>query len=291
MTATRCVDPASIEDASVLIAGCGSVGSYVAAHLASAGVRRLILVDRDLVERQNLRRHLADRRQIGDRKVDAVARQLMLRFEGLQLQREYLCLLKSTARLRHLLDTATVCVVAVDREAPKYLIDRIARHFGTPVVFAGVYGAGRGVEIVLQSRHHATRCYGCSAAAVGRSGVEVEEATHDRAGGYASVAPQPVDLPWREAHLVSITPAAALAASFTLALLNEQLGNSEALSSLRGCGNSVWQMFFHSDMEQLAWRLNPLPVESNPDCPQCGRQAMSLDWEDTVALLIEQHPE
>jgi molybdopterin/thiamine biosynthesis adenylyltransferase len=43
-------------DARVAIVGCGALGSFHAAALLRAGVRRLVLIDRDYVELNNLQR-------------------------------------------------------------------------------------------------------------------------------------------------------------------------------------------------------------------------------------------
>ena len=50
-----------IRQASVLIVGCGGLGSMVALFLAGAGVGKLTLVDADSVEVSNLHRQLAFR--------------------------------------------------------------------------------------------------------------------------------------------------------------------------------------------------------------------------------------
>ena len=61
----------------VVIAGCGSVGSQVAMHLARAGVKRFVLVDADCMELHNLSRTF-DRSMLGQFKTKAVAQSLQL---------------------------------------------------------------------------------------------------------------------------------------------------------------------------------------------------------------------
>ena len=58
---------------SVLIIGCGSVGSLIALELARAGVGYFILVDSDTLEIHNICRHQLGFRDLGRYKVDAVA--------------------------------------------------------------------------------------------------------------------------------------------------------------------------------------------------------------------------
>ena len=49
-------------DTRVAVVGCGSLGSFQAGALLRAGVRRLVLVDRDYVELNNLQRQMAVQR-------------------------------------------------------------------------------------------------------------------------------------------------------------------------------------------------------------------------------------
>ena len=58
------------------ILGCGSVGSLVALELARAGVGRFVLVDNDILEYHNICRHQCGIDDVGEYKVDAVARKI-----------------------------------------------------------------------------------------------------------------------------------------------------------------------------------------------------------------------
>ena len=68
---------ARVREASVVIVGCGGVGSWAAVMLARSGVARLRLIDFDYVTLSSLNRHataaLAD---VGTPKVQCVARTL-----------------------------------------------------------------------------------------------------------------------------------------------------------------------------------------------------------------------
>lgn len=67
---------ARLRESSVAILGCGGLGSNVAAMLLRSGVRKLVLVDIDRVEADNLNRQLFFRDQIGMLKVEALAETL-----------------------------------------------------------------------------------------------------------------------------------------------------------------------------------------------------------------------
>ncbi|MDA1052988.1 MAG: ThiF family adenylyltransferase [Planctomycetota bacterium] len=257
-----------MHDANVLLVRCGSVGSMVALHLASAGVRHLTLVDKDNVESSNLRRHLATSHHVGQSKVSAVAEQLTSRFGRLRVSTEHFCVLSDPARLRQLIVDAAICLVAVDAEGPKYLIDRTAFYLAKPVVYASVYGGGSGVEIILQWQAQDTPCYGCSANAVGRSGVEIEPA--EESSSYAVPSDDGSHLAWRDADLTGIMPAATLAASLTRSILEHQGGNPEPVRAFTGDGANMWQLFTQPSGYLPTWRLEPRLVVPLTDCPQCA---------------------
>ena len=47
-------------DISVVIVGCGSIGSHLAMCLAKSGVSKFTLIDNDIVVAENVPRHLCD---------------------------------------------------------------------------------------------------------------------------------------------------------------------------------------------------------------------------------------
>lgn len=144
--------------ASVAILGCGSVGSFAAWCLASAGVGRLVLADRDELAVENLRRHICSAETIGLPKPAAVARFLGGRFRDIFARPRCFCFLEHPDRLRQLLRRTDLALVAVDDEAPKHLIDSMCREMGLPAIFAGVYGGGWAAEVILTDPASDTPC-------------------------------------------------------------------------------------------------------------------------------------
>lgn len=66
-----------ISSSRVVIFGCGAVGGDIALELAMAGVRNLVLVDYDVVERSDVSRHLFfDLRDIGLSKVESLRKKI-----------------------------------------------------------------------------------------------------------------------------------------------------------------------------------------------------------------------
>lgn len=71
----------ALSSKSVAIIGVGALGSFTADMLARAGVRRLTLVDGDIVLPGNIVRHLVGRESIGLPKVNAVRDYIVSRYE------------------------------------------------------------------------------------------------------------------------------------------------------------------------------------------------------------------
>lgn len=69
-------DISSLQNKTVCIIGCGSIGGKIASALAQAGVSSFILIDKDHLETDNIGRHLCGVTDIGRSKVDAVSRRI-----------------------------------------------------------------------------------------------------------------------------------------------------------------------------------------------------------------------
>ena len=65
-----------LENAKVGIAGAGGLGSNVAMLLVRAGMKKLVIADFDTVNESNLNRQFFFRRQLGEKKIDALAANL-----------------------------------------------------------------------------------------------------------------------------------------------------------------------------------------------------------------------
>ena len=65
-----------LESAKVGIAGAGGLGSNVAMLLVRAGMKKLVIADFDTVNESNLNRQFFFRRQLGEKKIDALAANL-----------------------------------------------------------------------------------------------------------------------------------------------------------------------------------------------------------------------
>lgn len=105
--------------ASVGVLGVGGLGSQVAHLLAAAGVGRLVLCDRDVVEVRNLNRQLFDTGDLGRVKVEAAAERLRRLRPGIEVE-----------PLQRVLSTAS------DVEDAVRGVDIVVRAVDTPVLAA-----------------------------------------------------------------------------------------------------------------------------------------------------------
>lgn len=156
----------------VLVAGCGSVGSYAAEQLVRSGVGAVTLVDPEEVEAANLSRTAYEAEDVGRPKVDALARRLLRVAPGLEVAREAARLdALGPARLDALVRAVDLVLAATDDPAAQRALNLFAYARGRPAVFVGLYAGAQGGE-VLVSVPERTACYLCAT----RARHAVEEA-------------------------------------------------------------------------------------------------------------------
>lgn len=136
-------DPAAAQrallDARVVILGCGGLGTWALGALATAGVRRFVLVDDDTIELSNLNRQiLYDAGDVGAPKVERAAAWVE-RFEPRSDVTRVARRIRSAEDLRDVVAGADALVHAADW--PPYDIvrwaDEACREAGVPYITAG----------------------------------------------------------------------------------------------------------------------------------------------------------
>jgi molybdopterin/thiamine biosynthesis adenylyltransferase len=258
----------SYRDAVVAVLGCGSVGGLAAWACASAGVGTLLLADRDRLEPANSRRHVCGVADRGRAKADAVADFLRRHGVSPALTTADGCFLADPDAADALLSRCDIALTAVDAEAPRYLVDALARERGVPAVYAGVHGGGWGAEVIFSDTGEETPCYGCAARSLGHGGVEAAPPT----GPAYALPPAAPGGDWVEADLTSILPCAALAARVALAWLARSRGLDAPWRELTADGATAWRLALRRVPAWGAgpWELRPVVVPRLPDCPVCG---------------------
>jgi molybdopterin/thiamine biosynthesis adenylyltransferase len=155
------------------VIGLGSGGGFVALSLAMSGVGNFTLVDDDIIEDNNIVRHVADRRYIGQNKASAVADLIMHRNHNATVK---VVQGRIEAHL-DVLDDLDILVVGVDGENAKYIINEACLKKRLTAVYAGVYERGEGGDVVI-IRPYDGPCYACWSEEVrGGASISINEAT------------------------------------------------------------------------------------------------------------------
>ena len=146
-----------LQDAHVVVVGCGGTGSHVATQLAHLRVGRLTLIDDDVVEISNLSRIIGLGPDDVDRsKVDALADQLRRTNPDCVIEPVQASVLDVDPRVYTGAD-AIIC--ATDGHGSRSLLTEVANQFYVPVVDLGVevvpgeaFRAGGGVRVLRPGR-------------------------------------------------------------------------------------------------------------------------------------------
>lgn len=223
----------------VLIVGCGALGCALADTLARAGVGRLVLVDRDIVEWTNLQRQsLFDERDAaaGTPKATAARARLSAINSAVRVDAHVRDFTAANAEL-FLRARPGVILDGTDNFETRFLLNDLAVREGLPYVYGGVVGA-RGLAMTI--RPGRTPCLRC----------------------VFEHPPPPGSAPTCETAGV-LGPAVQMIAAAQAA---------EALKLLIGRGDLLAPGLLELDLWTNAIRrLSPAPGP-HPDCPCCARR-------------------
>jgi hypothetical protein len=266
------------------VAGCGSVGSYVAEQLVRSGVGRLTLLDPEAVEAENLSRSAYTAEDLGRAKTEALAARL-LRIDpsvALALEPRPLQALEP-AELDALVRGADLVLALTDDPAAQRALDRFAWARGRPALFVGLYAGARGGEVLLTVPER-TACYLCAT----RSRHDVE-----RAGGRVG---RDVDygtgrLPGEVAIGADIHHVASAAVKLALSLLlpeGSEAGLRTFAEDVLASGmpyltlSTVPDYWFYPQVfgrtaGQGAYQSVWLTPRRSEDCPVCGPPERRVD--------------
>lgn len=152
-------DVGALGNAKVLILGCGSGGGNLALQLVMSGIQNLTLVDKDIIEPENVIRHVCGRRFIGRKKVDALEEVLVDRNPKVKIRKFHVDIM-DFKDLESEIKNHTVIGLATDNESSRYLVNEICVDNKTPFVVARVFTRGIGGE-VFSYRPDVGGCLAC----------------------------------------------------------------------------------------------------------------------------------
>jgi molybdopterin/thiamine biosynthesis adenylyltransferase len=248
--------------ASVLVVGCGALGSAVLEQLARAGVGRLRFVDRDFVELSNLQRQmLYTERDAAERLPKAVAARRAL--AALNSEPEYDARVADFNHLNaeSLAGGMNLILDGTDNFETRFLINEVAVKHELPYIYGACLGSTGTCMPVIPGR---TPCLQCL---IPQPPERTSLPTCDTVG---ILAP-------------AVRLVAALEAAYALRILVDGPASAAPLLTQLDCWSAE---FVNVDMT----------AAQQPDCPVCGRrqfrflsgaeatQAVSLCGRNTVQI-------
>jgi molybdopterin/thiamine biosynthesis adenylyltransferase len=154
-----------ISAATALVVGCGALGSTQAAWLARAGVGRLLLIDRDIVELHNLHRQmLYDEEDARTRLPKVVAAANRLRTVNSGVCVEPTVDFVTAQNVVGLVRRADVVLDAADNAAVRYLVNDACVREGKPWIYGGVMGTSGAAMAIIPQEGPCLRCVFCDPA-------------------------------------------------------------------------------------------------------------------------------
>lgn len=128
-------------DSTVLVLGCGALGTVSANMLARAGVGRLVIVDRDFVDLTNLQRQvLFDEQDVADLVPKAEAARRKLAQINSQIEVTAVVDDINSGNIEQLVRGADLMIDGLDNLETRYLANDCAVKFGIPYLYGGAVG-------------------------------------------------------------------------------------------------------------------------------------------------------
>jgi len=248
----------------VTIVGVGSIGSAVADTLARAGIGTLALVDYDRLDQRNLARHVLTDRDLGRRKVDALADYFNDRPDSPKIETYAIDVLTETDVLRPLVAASDLVVCAADGVAARRVSNHVSRRTRTPLVLVAVIEDGAFGEVIrVRSR---TGCLFCLRLDQDERGIMNPEPNIDLGYGTGTTHRPMTAAPPDLALMAGLASKAALSTILERGRWNQRLPGDYAVVTLQP--KPDYEEPFDIDTAGHV-RWFDLPDQRN-DCPTCS---------------------
>lgn len=146
-----------LKDAKVFIAGAGGLGSPISIYLAAAGIGKIVLVDRDVVELSNLNRQILHwEKDIGRSK--ALSAREKLQEMNSDIRIEAIPETFDEKNASNLVDDADLIIDAMDNFEARYLLNKTALSKNIPFIHGAIYGFHGQATTVLPGETACLRC-------------------------------------------------------------------------------------------------------------------------------------
>jgi hypothetical protein len=188
-----------------VLIGAGSLGSRAAELLAAAGAAEIVLVDHDVLEPRNLRRHLCGVEHLGRAKAEAVAEALRERgFPTLVSTVQGRAQVELADQVRELIAKSDLVLCTTDSAPPRQFVNHTALHADVPSIIANVQLRPQPLAEIAVTIPGGG-CWNCWRTQLEKDGVMNGAAGHDPADYPDADAPVPSGLPMYQLTAVAAT--------------------------------------------------------------------------------------
>lgn len=142
-----------------LICGCGALGSVTANTLARAGVGKLRIVDRDVLELSNLQRQVIyDEQDVREGLPKAIAAKQRLEAVNSEIEIEAIVADVSHQNIHELCQDVDVILDGTDNFETRFLLNDASIKFNIPWIYGGCIGADGQTMTIVPGKSACLRC-------------------------------------------------------------------------------------------------------------------------------------
>ena len=164
-------------NSSVVIIGCGALGTTIATSLVRAGVGKVRIIDRDFIEHHNLQRQvLFDEEDMRNGLPKAIAAERHLRRVNSSVEIQGVVADVNYTNIERLVDDADIILDGLDNFETRLLINDVSLKHNIPWVYGGAISS-HGMTMTIFP--HETPCFRCLQASTTSKGIAL---TCDTAG-------------------------------------------------------------------------------------------------------------
>ena len=156
------ITPTALENKHLVVVGLGSGGFPVVQHLAMCGLKNWTLVDKDILDEENLEKHPAQRKDIGKMKTEIASEWIIDRNPEANIVKLDIDVTDSTGKktLRESIKKADAVLVCTDNKNSRIQVNRLCLREKIPCVTGLVFRTGFGGDCYLYDPD-TTACYDC----------------------------------------------------------------------------------------------------------------------------------
>ena len=148
-----------LQQSTVLVVGCGALGTVTASSLVRAGVGRVRIVDRDFIEYHNLQRQvLFDEDDVRDQVPKAKAAERYLRKVNSSVVVEGIVEDVNYTNIQRLMQGADLIVDGLDNLETRYLINDASLKYGVPWVYGAAIATYGMTMTIIPGETPCLRC-------------------------------------------------------------------------------------------------------------------------------------